>query len=550
MTSPLVSLQRRMSSKRNPVPVNPLSLVHHPLYSEIKSCAGIIDTCWPALLATCSTFLHAALDSDYYHGLVRAIQKFAHVAGLLRLSTPRDAFLTTLGKAAVPANLLTTNLGVTSVPGLTDTSSIFHNPKALLSVDSFKSQISTNSERARQLSADASASTLNIRNLLCLRALLNLGIALGPTLNDAWVIILETLQQADFVMFSSTRTAGRAGTPPTSQKSDSLASTDTSALLANLSTEIKAVELAASRLFESTLEFPNESFLDVVTALCKLFESGDPSLYNEQPTNLGAGPASPRTPRTPSRTHRRIPSINSLPVAQNQQDHFALAKLGEVASINIDRLANCEPMFSGWDIIMSALTSVACSTIARSPIRLRASEILVRLVGEVATISSSQGDEERTAVQNRAFLALRSAIQPLCEVSRDVTATSHPTDIDIHKVVLQGLKDILEQCGETIISGWEIAFEVIGSVFTHDSQDSDSHMQYSDKGRSAPRPVPSTRSTKLTRSSFASLQLICSDFLPSLPSSCFLILVDTLYDFCTQDDDLNICLTVSMFFLP
>lgn len=52
------------ASKRNPIPVNPLTLDEHPLYSEIKICAAIVDDCWPAILATCSTFLIAALDSD------------------------------------------------------------------------------------------------------------------------------------------------------------------------------------------------------------------------------------------------------------------------------------------------------------------------------------------------------------------------------------------------------------------------------------------------------------------------------------------------------
>ncbi|KAG7149665.1 Protein MON2 like protein [Verticillium longisporum] len=46
----------------------------------------------------------------------------------------------------------------------------------------------------------------------------------------------------------------------------------------------------------------------------------------------------------------------------------------------------------------------------------------------------------------------------------------------------------------------------------------------------------------------SSLQLICSDFLTSLPNDCFLILVDTLYKFSSQYDDLNIALTTVTFF--
>lgn len=264
------NLERISSIKKNPVPVNPLSLEDHPFFEDVKICAGIVDECWPAILATCSTFLYSALDSDYYHGLVRSFQKFTHVAGLLRLATPRDAFLTTLGKAAVPPNLLSANTTQTSTPATppAEASSMFSNAKGLLSVDSLVSSASASiTERGRQNSADSGPTSLNTRNLLCLRALLNLGIALGPTLGSAWGIILGNLQEADLVLFSSTKSAR---TPTISQKSDKQNPVDESALLVNFGTEIKAVETAAARLLESTVDFPNESFLEVVKALCSL----------------------------------------------------------------------------------------------------------------------------------------------------------------------------------------------------------------------------------------------------------------------------------------
>jgi len=70
---PRSGIERHASTsfKKNPVPVNPLTLEDHALYEQVKICAGIVDECWPAVLATCSTFLYAALDSEYYHTLVR-----------------------------------------------------------------------------------------------------------------------------------------------------------------------------------------------------------------------------------------------------------------------------------------------------------------------------------------------------------------------------------------------------------------------------------------------------------------------------------------------
>lgn len=531
---PWAKLERRSSIKKNPVHINPLTLTDHPLFDDVKICAGIVDECWPAILATCSTFLYSALDSEYYHGLVRSFQKFTHVAGLLRLSTPRDAFLTTLGKAAVPPNLLTAaNPPATPPPPATPTGekpSMFTNAKGLLSVDSLVSHAGM-SDRIRQSSVDGTAPSLNTRNLLCLRALLNLGIALGPTLDAAWVIILGTLQQADLVLFSSTKSAR---TPTANQKPNSQTESDSSSLLANFGTEIKAVETAASRLLESTIDFPNDAFVEVVTALCALFGKEETPKQTDGLTI--SGPPSPDA-RRPSITHRRIHSINTAPSTQNQEDLFALAKLGDVASFNIDRLMMYNPETSGWATLTSELIAAAWSPSRPSTVRLRAAEILVRLVLEAATATLPLADGDRSPIQLQLLETLQAALHPLESDDRQASVSSHSIDVDAHKIVLDGLKSMLEQCGETFISGWDIAFDIIGSVFVESN--------LLDDGSFKESKATTTRSSRLIRSSFNSLQLICSDFLSSLPNSCFLMLVDTLYNFCTQDDDLNISLTVS-----
>ncbi len=122
---------------------------------------------------------------------------------------------------------------------------------------------------------------------------------------------------------------------------------------------------------------------------------------------------------------------------------------------------------------------------------------------------------------------------------RGSSVTSYATDVDIYRVILDGLKSILENC-ESLVSGWEMTFEIIDSIFVS--------RKFASDGNSDADPVLMTRSTRLIKSSFASLQLICSDFLAALPNSCFLRLVDTLYKFCTQDDDLNVALTTVTFF--
>ncbi|KAH6701147.1 hypothetical protein VD0002_g2645 [Verticillium dahliae] len=538
-------LERAGSFKRNPVPRNPLTLEDHPLYAEVKICAAIVDECWPAILATCSTFLNAALDSEYYHSLVRAFQKFAHVAGLLQLSTPRDAFLTTLGKAAVPPNVFTACLNAGSnarTPSFdassTSHNSILSNAKGLLSVDSLVGQGPSAAERGRQPSVDASGATLTTRNLLCLRALLNLGIALGPTLGPSWRIILATLQQADFVLFSTHKTPSR--TPTAIRGQDNQVEGDSNSLVANFGAETKAVETAASRLIESTVDFPNDAFIQVVDAICALLDTNA-----EDKTEEGSRPQSPPGGATlkPTSQHRKAPSPSAGASAPNQQDQFALAKLGDIATINIERLLSYPPDVSGWGSLVGQLAETLNSTTANASVRLRAAEILVNLALESANVALTLEPEERGPVQLQVLESLRNALRPLEKEDRDTSVANHATDVEIHKVILEGLKSLLENCGEALVSGWEIAFEIIGSIFMNRTIAPDDR-----KPSDAPTATLLTRSPKLVRSSFSSLQLICSDFLTSLPNDCFLILVDTLYKFSSQYDDLNIALTTVTFF--
>ncbi|KAK6846455.1 Endosomal peripheral membrane protein [Apiospora arundinis] len=538
------SLERSGSFKRNPVPVNPLALKDHPLHQEVQICARMVDECWPAILATCSTFLYASLDSEYYHGLVRAFQKFAHVAGLLQLATPRDAFLTTLGKAAVPPNVFTACLGAgsskptVSTPAIEAPNTILGNARGLLSVENLVTPVGAAGERQRQASFDANSipQTLNTRNLLCLRALLNLGIALGPTLGSSWRIVLGTMQQADFILFSTGEIAGR--TPIATKGQDSRAEGEANMLLANFGTEsrplgrgcLKAQSTSRTRRFWRSLMASATYWKDSPT----IFQS-----HRADPTRP---PSQALTP--PTGQHRHMLSISTqAAVGPNIEDQFALAKLGDVANINIDRLLAYSPDLSGWTRFTSELVNMLSSASVFPQVRRRAADILVDLVLNAAKVAASLGDELRGKVQQRLLEALRDSILPLQKEERASSITNYATDVDIHKVLLEGLKSLLDDSGETLISGWDVAFEIIGSIFVKKRFADDAN-----KGTELPSTVVLTRSSKLIRSSFSSLQLICSDFLSSLPNSCFLLLVDTLYKFCSQDDDLNIALTTVTFF--
>ncbi|KAF2735242.1 hypothetical protein EJ04DRAFT_465256 [Polyplosphaeria fusca] len=524
-------LERTSSHRKKNVPVNPLSLTDHPAHASIRTASALVDRCWPAVLATCSTFLNATLDAEYYRGLVRAVQKFTQVAGLLRLSTPRDAFLTTLGKAAVPASLLLANVS-SPKSSATDAAGVFSNAKGLLSVDSFVSQASNMSaDKSRRPSHEVGSPSLGPRNLLCLRALLNLAIALGPTLQSAWSIIFETLQVADLVMAMANH-QGSARTPGASNlRTESEFSPE------KMEAETSAVQAAARRLFESTVDFPNESFVDLLEALCTLLKSGSPS-ESGQRTPVPAG--------RPQVLHqRRMGSVSGISISTEstaRDSLFALNKIGELASMNGARLAQYGPEESGWTVFNSELVRFAADNRRATAARLLAADVLCRTVKEVAELSMSE--EGRDDIQTRILSALQKQVAALCgNVDEDDDAYGD-TEVRIHQITLEALKSVVEQCGELLIAGWPSVFDSLVSVFVTGPEDG----HEIGTGATPSEPSVEVISRQLARSAFGTVQLICSDFLAVVPTSSLSTLLHLLLNFCRQQEDLNMSLTAITFF--
>lgn len=141
-------------------------------------CKHLIDHSWSTILDLYSPLVSGPFeDSLDLHSVIRAVQKLAHVAGYVERKTARDAFMSLLATGA-------------------------EKPPAQ-------------------------------RAILCLRALVNLGTALGTTLGSSWSIVLDTLRET-----SQTK----VGTDP-------------------------AVMSAEKKLFDSTKDYSNAALLDLVDAL-------------------------------------------------------------------------------------------------------------------------------------------------------------------------------------------------------------------------------------------------------------------------------------------
>ena len=525
-------LSRSPSISVSKLPINPLTLEKDVLFNQIQTSADMIDTCWPALLAAYSTFLHAALDSEYYHALVRSFQKFSQVSGLLRLSTPRDAFLTTLGKNAVPPALVTA-YAVASSPAA---SGERRDPKRSASgVQDGEGKLSISTGRtpnkARQ-SIEVSSPSLNTRNLLCLRALLNLGIALGPVLQSAWSIVLETLQQADLVIthFSVQRRTMQSGqaTPSGSSEAE---------YLGDVGNEISAVKIAATRMLESCCDLPDEAFLDVLISL--------KGLIRDLKTDAVHTPLSPTAFSSRPTNHQRTKSTAGAITSISQDvrlNTFVVENMTKLVGYNSPRLLKKAPEESGWDIVVDTLIEVLSAQDFDPELRLQAAGSLSELVG--LTANSGIPTDHRDRVRYQGLAALMQQVESLYRRGTHDNKASRACELEIHWLSLEALRASLEQYGDSLAPGWEHVLAILSSPFNGTIYTEGTYSRNESRLRDF-APIALTKSSKLVRSSFGSLQLICSDFLSRVPPLCLPVLLTTTHLFCAQRDDLNIALTVS-----
>ncbi|KAK9368587.1 hypothetical protein V1509DRAFT_623344 [Lipomyces kononenkoae] len=571
VTPSLKAASKRRAIRYRGAPINPLTLESHPLLPDVKVTANIVTDCWPPLLAAFSTFLYSNLDADLYHNLVRSFQKFTQSAGLLQLVTPRDAFLTTLGKVAVPSQIFTGSQSGVASPNPERQGGLFNTSIGMLS-----EALVTGRESAA--TGDGPLGMLHVRNLLCLRALLNLAIALGPTLRASWTIIIETLQQADLILHSNGRKQlyGRqTAVAPSPSKAEGSSTGSASVSNGNgdivggsLATETNAVDNAVKKLLECTKDFSDDAFLDLINAFCKVSAS---TINLKNPEK---GPDSNAISSSLSSQSQEESETDIRPTAIRQSSFnagkltygdplFALIKLGEIAEININRLVFSSPEASGWEAFVSHFIEVASSRDLDPSIRMRAAEILdATIYLAVVEASNEHTPQGLDTVQTRCLVALEDEMYSIIRQvvpSPGLELSTKSAEAEIHCTALNTLNDILNRTGSSLTNGWETVFSIITSFFVmHHSgcllpttrlpEDIEVHKTVSNGKQHYGTKAEGEKVTKLVKAAFGSLQLICNDFLTSMPQECFIDLIDLLYYFCHQQDDLNISLTTITFF--
>ena len=149
---------------------------------HLRIVQDIISNGWPAFLAALSLIIATNLSDELFVEVLASYQALTNVSGMLGLMTPRDAFLNSLSKFAVPTRV------VSSVD-------IYAEPPATP-----RSATTAVAEGLGLGAAPHQPPGLSERNMACLKVLVGCALFLAGSLGESWYGVLETLQNADYVL--------------------------------------------------------------------------------------------------------------------------------------------------------------------------------------------------------------------------------------------------------------------------------------------------------------------------------------------------------------
>ncbi len=226
----------------------------------------MVEAAWPALLSALSFLIGTNLSEELFTDVLNSLQALTNVAGALNLTTPRDAFLTSLSKFAIPTRV------VSKLDSWVDQAT--PRTPSVLSVDNLAALAGATLPQPPGLSE---------RNVACLRVLISSTLFLAGSLGPSWFNVLEALQNADYVLTSkATRIASNTTpikrrpsvVPVTPTRGNMLPPPSTSESSARLPVfndmEPEHVLATIHKVFEASKNLEDEAFKEFVTALCKL----------------------------------------------------------------------------------------------------------------------------------------------------------------------------------------------------------------------------------------------------------------------------------------
>nr|XP_018911594.1 PREDICTED: protein MON2 homolog isoform X1 [Bemisia tabaci] len=370
----------------------------------------LLESSWGGILAALAPLVDASTDEAATENILKAIQTFVSLCGLLNLLIPRDAFITAICKASLPPHyslsvLNSVPVGSTgSLHGLYQDSNSQFNSSMYGNELEYKQQVVVVGTPLPTSSLPAGAHQgpvmLTAKNLQCMRALLTLAHCHGSVLGSAWHLVLITLQHLAWILGLKPSTGGSLKIGRTFTDANTVITT---AVMADL----PILNNMLSQLFQSSSCLDEVSLHHLIDALCKLSHEAMELAYSN-----------------------REPSL------------FAVAKLLETGLVNLSRV----------EVFWRPLTNHLLEVCQHPHIRMRewGVEAVTYLVKGALPYKYQPPLKDNQKLQTL-------LLSPLAELSSIAHA-------DVRQRQLECVLQVLHSSGETLSHGWPLVLSIIGAV--------------------------------------------------------------------------------------
>lgn len=457
------------------------------------------NAAWSGMLASFSFLYSINTDDDIFDEVLKGFSQFTIICAVLKLNTPRNAFLTLLCKSIIPIE---------------------------------------SSTKQTDSSVNKNNMTMNSRNLKNLQALLDISKIIYNNFDDVtWYLILDTLQAANTLLYGS-KVGGRLQI--SSSNSNSISNINNK--IATLPTAIgssNGVSIDANDQLSYTAQLESQ-FNELTTALDQFFENTqllDESAFNDFVNALSR--------MVCDSSGHAVNDISNLSSKVNLDGYsFSISKLRYVILLNIKKVVSQESM-NLWDLVMQRLIDTVHKPSLNITIRKEICNAINDILASAIQNIDYKNEQSEIKILEPLKLLMKVRSQEYeeeKEKEEDGFSDSENQDswiIDIQKSCLETLNNILQTSGQNFVNGWNQIFSIINRVLINSINLNKEGHKLSTSNYQYHKNV----SLSLIRMVFPCLQLICTDFLSLLNPKNFYTCIETVALFGSQVEDLNISLT-------
>ncbi|KAH8341260.1 protein MON2 homolog [Drosophila kikkawai] len=385
---------------------------HKPL------CLQLVNSSWSGLLSAFIPLVETSIDEATTENILKAMQNYAALCGMLEQLQPRDAFIMAMCRASFPPHYAMSIFANTATQadgelrchtrsGSQDLSSQFINNCSGDNGD-FRPQIVAVGTPLPSASLPHSVMQapvmLTNKNLQCMRAILFLAHNNGGILGTSWHIVLQTLQHLVWILGLKPSTGGSLQAMPKPAVEANVG------IQTAVMADLPVLSQMLSQLFESSQHLDDVALHHLIDALCKL-------------------------------SHEAM----ELAYANREPSLFAVAKLLETGLVNMPRIK----------VLWRPLTNHLLEVCQHRHIRMRewGVEAITYLVKSALQFKHKTPLKENMELQTM-------LLSPLSELSTVLHA-------DVRQRQLDCVLQILNTAGEILSFGWPAIIEIIGAVNEH-----------------------------------------------------------------------------------